>query len=362
MIPTLPFLSTDHDLGIPRLPAHLTYLRRTAIVLGMRKRVHPVITLIAALSMSAACRPQAASPQMAGEIEGQYPVVEAPASTSLATIALPPTETAELTLFPTIVLPTLTPYPDDVVFSVGQSWEERDIWAWQFGDGPVTLVLIGGIHGGYESNTVVLVEQLVDYFRRNPEYVLPGIRLVLIPTSNPDGLLRGDTLEGRFNARGVDLNRNWGCEWSEEAYLRDQPVDPGPRPFSEPETFALRAYFISQAPDAVIFYHSALGGIFMGACGEHEEAAWMGELLAESTGYPYDGSFTYYEVTGDATNWLAERGVPAAVIELATHDDPEFSRNLAGVMALQCHFVLPGYGEDEAAPLTPDPLVSRLCP
>jgi hypothetical protein len=259
-----------------------------------------------------------------------------------------------------LILPTLTPYPDDTRFSLGESWEGRTIWAWQFGEGPHTIVLVGGIHGGYEANTVILAEQLANHFRLNPDDILPGIRLVIIPVANPDGLTRGDSLEGRFNARGIDLNRNWGCNWSPIAYLGDEQVDPGPRPFSEPEAVALRAYFVAEPPDAVIFYHSALGAVFAGACGGNNPSRWLGALLENATGYTHEAAFTYYEVTGDATNWLAERGIPAVVVELETRDDPEFVRNLAGVIALECHFALEDLPHNEAtARLFPD--VHRLC-
>lgn len=277
----------------------------------------------------------------------------------LPTIDPPVTVTPSPTPFPTLVLPSLTPYPNDHHFSIGTSWEGRAIWAWQFGDGPDKIVLVGGIHGGYEGNTVVLSELLVNHFRQNPEEVLPGIKLVIIPVANPDGLPRGGGLEGRFNARGVDLNRNWGCEWAEMAYLRDMEVDPGPRPFSEPEALALRTYFMAEPPDAVVFYHSAADGIFMGSCGEHERAAWMGHLLEDATGYPY-GPFRYYEITGDASNWLAERDIPAAVVELSSRDDPEFARNLAGVLALQCYFVLKDTPYSDIIN-HPNPIVRRLC-
>jgi protein MpaA len=287
------------------------------------------------------------------------PGARAVTATPLSTIQAPLLQDESAAPHPTLVLPTLTPFPDDTLFSIGQSVEGQPIWAWQFGDGPRTIVLVGGIHGGYEGNTVVLSEMLINHFRSTPEDVLPGIRLVIIPTANPDGLTRGDGLEGRFNANGVDLNRNWGCEWSETAYLRDISVDPGPRPFSEPESLALRFYFVAEPPDVAIFYHSALGSIFLGGCGDSEPGVnWLGDLLADTTSYVYQPSFDYYEVTGDATNWLAERGIPAAIIELSTREHPEFDRNLPGVMALQCYLV----GDDLAASSgSPDPALLERC-
>ncbi len=295
--------------------------------------------------------------------------VNSPADTTtpLPTIDVPPTPTAEAAPGLGQVTPSLpspTPYPDDERFLIGESVEGRPIWAWRLGDGTQRIVLVGGIHGSYEANSARLAELLANHFRLHRADVLPGIQLVIIPAANPDGLAyQGDDpddLRGRFNANGVDLNRNWGCGWAEEATLRDIPVDPGPRPFSEPETRALRAYFLAEPPEAVIFYHSQLGAVFMGACGaEHPAATWMGDLLEDATGYPHR-NFTYYEVTGDATNWLAERGIAAAVVELSTRTDPEFTRNLAGVQALQCYIAL-AKGPDDGPNESFEQAIGRLC-
>jgi hypothetical protein len=247
------------------------------------------------------------------------------------------------------MVPTATPYPDTPQFSIGRSWEERDVWAWQFGGGPHIIVLVGGMHGGSEANTTRLADLLVSHFQQNPDQVLPGIHLVIIPTANPDGLSRGSSLAGRLNARQVDLNRNWGCEWADTATFHNTPVSPGSRPFSEPETLALRAFFLTVSPDAVLFYHSSAGGIFMGECGGSEPGSdWMGPLLEAATGYRVR-KFTAYAVSGDASNWLAERGIPSAVVELFSANQPDFNRNLAGVMALQCHYALPDITDPQLA-------------
>ena len=160
-------------------------------------------------------------------------------------------------------LPNPTPYPDDERFLIGESVEGRPIWAWRLGKGEQRIVLVGGIHGSYEANSARLAELLANHFRLHRADVLPGIQLVIIPAANPDGLAYRsddpDDLAGRFNANGVDLNRNWGCDWAEEATLRDIPVDPGPRPFSEPETRALRAYFLAEPLKAAIFSQLRLG-------------------------------------------------------------------------------------------------------
>jgi hypothetical protein len=239
---------------------------------------------------------------------------------------------------------------------IGKSVDGLPIEVWQFGSGETHITLVGGIHGGYEFNTVQLAEMLINYFDENPSDVLPGISLAIIPAANPDGVTRGRGLAGRLNAHRVDLNRNWDCEWSDKAVWGTTPVDPGDSPFTEPEAIALRDYLAARPPDAVIFYHSAADLVEAGECnGVSPGKEWLPQLISGATGYP-TRRFDAYQVTGDAANWLAKIGVPAVTIELETKNEPEFRRNLAGVIALQCHFAL-----ERVADAEHDPSVQRLC-
>lgn len=337
--------------------------------------MRPVLSLLLTLPLLAACM---SGPPATESVQVQ--AIALPSPTPLPTIgpiviaSLPPSEFTGSPVPSGPATPTLavlsggafsivtpTPLPDSPSFTLGTSLEGRAIEAYQFGDGPRDLVLVGAIHGGYELNTAILSELLIAHFQAFPEQVLPNIHLWIIPLANPDGAARGRDIEGRFNANGVDLNRNWGCEWSETAFLRDDPVDPGPRPFSEPETLLLRAFFLAIAPDVVLFYHSAAGGVFLGACGSSVPPAWLGETLENSSGYPYQESFDFYEVTGDASNWLAERGVASAVIELYTRSEPEFERNLRGVMAVQCYIARYDLANGLALPGLPEAIAAQ-CP
>jgi predicted deacylase len=195
---------------------------------------------------------------------------------------------------------------------------------------------VGGIHGGWEANTVVLVQQLIAYFTQTPGDVLPGMSLILIPSLNPDGLSVGRSISGRFNNNGVDLNRNWACDWSADAVWREGAVDPGPTAFSEPETTLLAQYIRAQQPAAVLFYHSAANGIFAGECLNTSHSLALAQVYGEATGYPYGQPFTAYRVTGTAANWVDGQGIPAVDVELASWERTEFERNLRGVLALQC--------------------------
>ena len=255
--------------------------------------------------------------------------------TQLSTLTGPtqPIDTATITARAAEVVPAIIAETGPTL--VGQSAAGRDIVAFRFGTGSQMIMLVGGIHGGWEGNTVALINELVAYFDTNPQDILPGLSLVLVPAANPDGLVHGRVAEGRFNSNQVDLNRNWGCNWSAEARWRDQAVNAGERPFSEPETSALSVFIQTLRPAVVLFYHSAAGGIFAGNCGGDHGSLSMAQVLGEATGYSYGQPFTAYPVTGTAPSWVASLGIASADVELVSWTDSEFDRNLRGVMALQ---------------------------
>lgn len=173
------------------------------------------------------------------------------------------------------------------------------------------------------------------HFEVSPGDILPGITLLLIPVLNPDGWARGRIVEGRFNGNGVDLNRNWGCGWSESAEWRLGPVDPGTAPFSESETLALGGLITQIQPQAVIFYHAAVNGVFAGDCDSASQSFTLAAVYGEASGYPYGEAFSEYDLTGTAPNWLDSIGIPAVDVELASAEFAEFNRNLNGILAVQ---------------------------
>lgn len=254
----------------------------------------------------------------------------------MTVMSLPDTPVPSVT-----ALPTISPLPQTFIF--GQSVQGRDLVGWRMGNGERLLMLVGGIHGGFEANTVDLMNELIQHFERTPADIRSGITLVIIPSLNPDGLILGRTLEGRFNANRVDLNRNWGCGWSEEAYFRNQLVSAGAQPFSEPESAALSQLILVLKPSVVLFYHSAASGIFSGECGGDAGSNAMSAVLGEATGYSYGDSFSAYPVTGTAPAWVNSQGIASADVELATSTSTEFDQNLRGVLAVQCWLLgLPG--------------------
>ncbi len=273
-------------------------------------------------------------------LEAAASTVDAPTAYALPpTVRLNPVRSPVPTESPAAV--TASPFPTAAATAipgalvVGHTVNGQTITARRLGTGAQVLLLVGGMHGGWEANTVRLVEALGDYFEANPQDILPGMSLILIPAANLDGLPYERETQGRFNAHGVDLNRNWGCEWSADARWRDETVDAGPEPFSEPETRALSAFIQSLHPAAVLFYHSAAGGVYAGHCQRDHGSAALAAVVGLAADYSYGSPFTAYPVTGTAASWVDGLGIPAADVELESWTDPEFDRNLAAVMAVQ---------------------------
>lgn len=251
---------------------------------------------------------------------------------------------------------------------IGHSVQGRPIWAHQFGDGPVWIGLIGGIHGGYESNSVGLLERVLDEFRAGALTVPESTSLVIVPVMNPDGLTKSG-LQGRVNANGVDLNRNWGCGWQAHTarYRQELIFSAGKQPFSEPETRSVRDFLLANPFRAVVFYHSQGGFIFYGRCGNNSRSRPLAKLLSTATGYPVSHPPKYnYNVTGftgpisgEATDYLDEQGIPAVGVELSSrsHDQIDWDQNLRGIIALLAYATELDQPEVEAGqrfPLWPD--------
>ena len=214
------------------------------------------------------------------------------------------------------------------------------------------LVFVGGVHGGYEWNSVLLAYTFMDYLDANKSFIPEDVEVTVIPSANPDGVYKVigkegrfsamevsakvDSVPGRFNAHQVDLNRNFDCKWKSESMWKGNKVSAGSAPFSEPETKAIRDFVLKNKPDAVVFWHSQANAVYASEC-ENGILAKTRDIMkaySKASGYPAVDSFDAYEVTGDAEGWLASINIPAITVELATHETVEWKKNLAGIEAL----------------------------
>ena len=239
------------------------------------------------------------------------------------------------------------------VVSIGTSVAGRDIAAYTFGTGSTTVLFVGGIHGGYEWNSILLAYTMIDHFAATPSDIPEDVTVHIIPNLNPDGLFEATGLEGRFaatdipardihtagigrmNANGIDLNRNFDCKWAPESTWRSRTVSAGSAAFSEPEAAALREYVLTTNPAAAVFWHSQANTVYASECeaGVLPLTLSVMNTYAQAGKYKTQASFDAYPITGDAEGWLASIGIPAVTVELETRTSIEWERNLAGTLA-----------------------------
>ncbi|PIQ78850.1 MAG: hypothetical protein COV79_04870 [Parcubacteria group bacterium CG11_big_fil_rev_8_21_14_0_20_41_14] len=236
---------------------------------------------------------------------------------------------------------------------IGKSVQGRSIDAYIYGDGPTHLMFVGGIHGGYEWNSVLLAYQFMDYLKTYPGAIPKNITVSVIPSANPDGIYRIIEKEGRFsiadvpiathvegtgrfNEHNVDLNRNFDCKWKPKSTWKGQIVSAGTRAFSEPEARAIRDFVQTYSPASVIFWHSQANAVYASECknGILSRTLDIMNAYSRASGYSAVKSFDAYEISGDAEGWLASINIPAITVELSTHETIEWDRNLAGINAL----------------------------
>jgi len=267
----------------------------------------------------------------------------------LLTRPVPVTET-EIVPEPEVTIEA--PAPAYTQETIGTSVEGRVIESYSFGTGEQELLFVGGIHGGYEWNSVMLAYQFIDMFIARPDLIPEKLTVRIIPSLNPDAVAKvtgktgrftqADILPGvdqstaRFNANDVDLNRNFDCKWQSTSSWRGATVSAGTAAFSEPEAVALRDYVMLHQPNMVAFWHSQADNVYASECenGVLPETLEVMQTYADASGYGAVASFDAYPVTGDAEGWLASIGIPAVTVELSSHEAIEFEQNRAGVMAL----------------------------
>ena len=260
--------------------------------------------------------------------------------TNTPAVTLPPSPTLTsipLTITPVPSTPTTMPSsptpknPQPEV--IGISVAGRPLQVYKFGNGPIEKMIVAGIHGGYEWNTIVLADELIEYLENHPEIVPPEQTLYILRAFNPDGYARSTGFGGRANENNVDLNRNfpsyWQAEWPRAGCWDYIPITGGAAPASEPETRALMAFIKAHDFQAFISYHSAALGIFPGGQPLDPGSLSLAESIAAVSDYPYPPIEAGCAYTGQLIDWISDQGIPAVDIELTNHQDSDFAENLA---------------------------------
>ena len=160
-------------------------------------------------------------------------------------------------------------------FSIGNTFEGRDIWAVKVSDNPdvdenePAVLYVGLTHAREPAASEVLMNfmnHLLSNYSTDTAIanIVDNRELYFIPVFNADGYVWNeftDPLGGglwRKNRRpngdsssfGVDMNRNWGFKWGYDdvgsSPVMDSQTYRGTGPFSEPENQAMRDFIISK--------------------------------------------------------------------------------------------------------------------
>ncbi|MCB2178681.1 hypothetical protein KQH61_04620 [bacterium] len=256
------------------------------------------------------------------------------------TPALIPTKTFGPTPTP-IDFPTMMPTNEALwegPLTIGYSVEGRPLEMWRFGRGENKYLVVAGIHGGYEINTIQLADQLIAYFSQKPDAVPANATLYILRSMNPDGETKPYKKVGRGNANDVDLNRSFPVEWSATwdhtgcwDYLE---LNAGQHPASEPETIAVMAFMLETPVIAVVSYHSAAPGFYPAGDPLDPNSDALATYLSQVSGYPYPAVVTGCYMTGALVDWALTTGAAGVDVELTDHWETEFNVNLNLVLAL----------------------------
>jgi carboxypeptidase T len=242
-------------------------------------------------------------------------------------------------------------HPDIVdVFSIGRSYEQRNIWAAKVSDNVADdenepEVLFDALHHAREHLTVeqalYLFNLLVHRYGPDDEItaLIDNREIWIVFALNPDGFeydLRGDPYRAwRKNRQpnpgptvGTDLNRNYDYRWACCGGSSGNPASltyRGPRPFSAPETRALRDFVNSRVVDGRqqirthITFHTngelilwPYGYTYTNLPPDMTRVDWnvfvrMGRAMAARNGYRAMQSSDLYITDGDQIDWMYAR-------------------------------------------------------
>ena len=181
--------------------------------------------------------------------------------------------------------------------TIGHSEQGRPIRAMRVGSprARVKVLVVGTVHGNEQAGRAVVA-------RLRRAHPPRGTALWLVDDANPDGTAAND----RYNARGVDLNRNFPYRWQPQ----DGVYESGSGPASEAETRVMQSFIERERPRVSIWFHQALR-IVVKSTGDPK----LERLYSTRSGLPRRSLPRYH---GTAISWQNHTfaGDSAFVVEL----------------------------------------------
>jgi hypothetical protein len=196
-------------------------------------------------------------------------------------------------------------YPDIAkLYDLGQSVQGRTIWGLKITDNPTIEedepeVRICGCHHGNELMSVelplLLAWYLVDNYGSDPyiKGLVDNREIWIIPMVNPDGR----EANTRYNANGVDLNRDYGYMWSGSDY------------FTQPETRVIRTHALDNNFVLSLSFHCS-GDIvnyiwnYKGQpVADNAVVVFLSQQYGSHNGYWVVEGFDWYQTNGDTNDF-----------------------------------------------------------
>ena len=200
-------------------------------------------------------------------------------------------------------------YPEIAkLYNLGSSVQGRTIWGLKITDNPEVEeaeaeVRICGCHHGNELMSVelplLLAWYLCDNYDSNPyiEDLVNNRETWIIPLVNPDGR----EAQTRYNANGVDLNRDYGYLWS--------GAGGSPSPFSQPETKVMRVNALDNCFVLSLSFHTS-GDIVNYVWNyktqpvkDNDVVVHLSNQYGSHNGYWVVEGYDWYQTTGDTNDF-----------------------------------------------------------
>ena len=200
---------------------------------------------------------------------------------------------------------------------IGRSVNNRKIKLYKFGNRRGPAILFLGAQHGSEWTTARFLRRFIAFLKKAPRAFPRQLQLWLIPILNPDGYAS----QRRFNANGVDLNRNFNTKnWKKHTWINTAKIrgGGGDKPFSEPETKALSRFLRKNKHRLLFVVNIHCRGNVVIADKKSPLTRSARDTLAEKSHLTRMKRWSSYPVTGSLHRWLKEKSIaPSVFIELS---------------------------------------------
>lgn len=198
-------------------------------------------------------------------------------------------------------------------------------------DAPLSVLVLSMVHPD-EMTPLHATLMLLNRLASAPP---TGVRVVVAPLVNPDGLWRKEP--SRSNARGVDLNRNFpATDWAPTRHLpwkgkliADLRRFPGDRPATEPETLFQMALVTMLRPHRIVTLHAPWGLLDYDGPEVGLERAALAREAMRSFMRIRKRPRAHGRVSGSLGSWAGrDHGIPCYTVELPSshpYDGPRFT-------------------------------------